>query len=224
MGHDRARSFILLTRHRFQEAILTSISSLSGSTTTYLSRYDTNGDGTVSASELAAANTTSSSSTTSVSLTSSSQEEVSTGDAAAAQLSSLMMSMILQAGGNEAQGKQSDDAASDQLSVSTLDTDGDGVVSAVEFNAAKPEDVSDDMSAQLFSVLDADGDGSITESEFSAARNGPPPPPPTDAADTSTTVDDTSAEDVLEQIQRTVEQYLASLAGGDEATDTLLTV
>lgn len=166
---------------------MTSIGSISSSTTsTYISRLDTNGDGTVSADELAAASASSSKST-STTTSSSSEEETSGVSAAATQLSNLLVSMILQMGGSETQDQQQDSGSDQenatQLSVSSLDSDGDGTVSAAEFAAAKPDDVTDEMSAQLFSALDSDGDGSVTEAELSVMRNGPPPPPSGGEAD-----------------------------------------
>lgn len=64
----------------------------------------------------------------------------------------------------------STDAAKITAMFNSLDTDGDGVVSAAEFAAAKPADVSSDMSAKLFKSMDTDGDGSISSSEYEDAE------------------------------------------------------
>ncbi len=72
-----------------------------------------------------------------------------------------------------------------------LDTDGDGSVSEAEFSAARPDDVSEEMSAQLYKSLDSDGSGSLSESEYATAMSGmaqfgpPPPPPPQISGDSS---------------------------------------
>lgn len=64
----------------------------------------------------------------------------------------------------------STDSAKIAAMFNSLDTDGDGVVSAAEFAAAKPSDVSSDMAAKLFKSIDTDGDGSISSSEYEAAE------------------------------------------------------
>ena len=64
----------------------------------------------------------------------------------------------------------STDSAKITAMFNSLDTDGDGVVSAAEFAAAKPADVSADMSAKLFKSMDTDGDGSISSSEYEDAE------------------------------------------------------
>jgi len=65
----------------------------------------------------------------------------------------------------------------------SLDTDGDGAVSAEELSSALSSLASDDETGAseadaLFSSLDSDGDGSISESELSAALSAMAPPPP----------------------------------------------
>lgn len=64
----------------------------------------------------------------------------------------------------------STDSAKIAAMFNSLDTDGDGVVSAAEFAAAKPSDVSSDMAAKLFKSIDTDGDGSIASSEYEDAE------------------------------------------------------
>lgn len=63
---------------------------------------------------------------------------------------------------------------------SSLDTDGDGVISQAEFLAGRPEDVSEDQAAEMWSRLDSEGSGSLSEEEFVTAMEtqGPPPGPP----------------------------------------------
>ena len=55
---------------------------------------------------------------------------------------------------------------------SELDTNQDGVVSAEELAAARPEDVSEEMAAHLFKSLDTDGSGGLTETEYAAQMGG----------------------------------------------------
>ena len=61
-----------------------------------------------------------------------------------------------------------------------MDADGDGAVTQEEFVAARPDDVTEEMAANLYNSFDTDTSGSLTESEFETAMNQalPPPPPP----------------------------------------------
>ncbi len=63
-------------------------------------------------------------------------------------------------------------SSTDSQSFSELDTNQDGVVSADELAAARPEDVSEEMAANLFNSLDQDGSGGLTESEYATAMGG----------------------------------------------------
>jgi Ca2+-binding EF-hand superfamily protein len=63
-------------------------------------------------------------------------------------------------------------SSSDSQSFSELDTNKDGVVSADELAAARPDDVTEEMAANLFKNLDQDGSGGLTESEYAAALGG----------------------------------------------------
>ena len=61
-----------------------------------------------------------------------------------------------------------------------MDADGDGAVTQEEFVAARPDDVTEEMAANLYNSFDTDTSGSLTESEFETAMNqalSPPPPP-----------------------------------------------
>jgi hypothetical protein len=137
------------------------------------------------------------------------------------------MSLLLQMSGG-AQSDPSQDQGPDgdrpaPPTLADLDTDGDGVVSASEFAATKPDDVSEDMSANLFSQLDADGNGSIDETEFQAMEKGPPPPPPFGGAETQAAEGElpTSLDDLLAQIQEVAKQYLDDFS--DTETSTAVT-
>ncbi len=190
---------------------MTSISSLSTTTqTTYRLSLDTNGDGTVSADELAASKTSGSSSKSS-STASDSGDGGSSADLLA-KLSSIIMAMLLQMGSSSdgsddtSSGEPgSGDSAPQQLSVSDLDTDGDGKVSATEFAAAKPDDVTDEMSAELFAKLDSDGNGAVDETELQAMQQGPEAAQADDASTSS------ALDQLMEQIQAIARQYLQDM-------------
>ena len=55
---------------------------------------------------------------------------------------------------------------------SELDTNQDGVVSAEELAAARPDDVTEEMAANLFKSLDTDGSGGLTATEYAAKMGG----------------------------------------------------
>ena len=55
---------------------------------------------------------------------------------------------------------------------SELDTNQDGVVSAEELAAARPDDVTEEMAANLFKSLDTDGSGGLTATEYAAQMGG----------------------------------------------------
>jgi Ca2+-binding EF-hand superfamily protein len=199
---------------------LTSISSLSTTTqTTYRLSLDTNGDGTVSADELAASKTSGSSSKSSSSSTASDSGDGGSSADLLAKLSSIIMAMLLQMGSSSdgsndtSSGEPgSGDSAPQQLSVSDLDTDADGKVSATEFAAAKPDDVTDEMSAELFAKLDSDGNGAVDETELQAMQQGP------EAAQADDAPTSSALDQLMEQIQAIARQYLQDMDDDTGAT------
>ncbi|MFH1059128.1 MAG: EF-hand domain-containing protein [Pseudomonadota bacterium] len=79
---------------------------------------------------------------------------------------------------------------------SSLDTDGDGVISQAEFLAGRPEEMSEDQAAEMWSRLDSEGVGSLSQEEFVTAMEsqGPPPgPPPGGGAGASASSTDSGA-------------------------------
>jgi len=54
-------------------------------------------------------------------------------------------------------------------SFDALDTNQDGTISAEELAAARPEDVTEEMAANLFNSFDKDGSGGLTAAEYTAA-------------------------------------------------------
>lgn len=101
------------------------------------------------------------------------QSMPSSGGAAActgmggAQMSSAMMSSLM--------GLQSSQPSLSDLAtkmISSLDTDGDGKVSAAEAQAGGATKAAD-----AFSALDSDGDGSLTADELESSLQSMPPPP-----------------------------------------------
>lgn len=57
-------------------------------------------------------------------------------------------------------------SSTDSQSFDSLDTNKDGVVSMDELLAARPDDVSEEMAAQLFSTLDTDQSGDLSSTEL----------------------------------------------------------
>ena len=189
---------------------MTSVTSLSGYSysTSYKSSLDKNGDGVVTADEIAAASQTASgsslsalSSTTSTEGTDDSSAVSSATDKFAALINELLMKMT--AGEST---PPSDGQGNDFLT--RLDADGDGSLTAEEFAAGKPDDVSDEQSANLFASLDTDGNGSLSRDELAAMQHGRgpegAPPPPEETASSDTTDSTTDVTDLLQQLQQII--------------------
>lgn len=210
---------------------MTSISSsLSGNSlySTSLSSLDTNGDGIVSAEELAAAEKASGRQRT--------QDPTVKNENAASGVSSQVaggvMAMLLANSGGETD-SQADDRQSAADLFAKIDVDGDGKVTEAEFIAARPEDMSEDDATALFAKLDGEGTGSLTEDQFVTAMEelrpeGPPPPPPP-VDDQSAEDDDTvSLFDVLEEMKQVIAAYSAFTeqqeSEGEAPSDIKLTI
>ena len=158
---------------------MTSVSSLGAyqySAKNY-SSLDRNGDGIVSADEIQA----SAKSGNGISSLGSDQEDSgAAGGAATNQLLTMLVNMIMNLSSGQSSGSSDSSGGNSPGSadrLAELDTDGDGSLSASEFLAGRPEDVSEDMATNLFTQLDTDGDGVVSSEEFSAMAppKGPRP-------------------------------------------------
>lgn len=125
-------------------------------------------------------------------LDSSQSGAMSVSDMASAfqQMSSLMQATMLQAQEASATQAQAGQRGPDAAGMFTkLDSDGDGAITKDEFLAGKPDDVSDEQAASLWSQISGDNGDSLTQEQFvsgmqsaeqsrQAGRSGPPPGPP----------------------------------------------
>lgn len=210
---------------------MTSVTSLSGYSysTSYKSSLDKNGDGVVTADEIAAASqTASSSSLSALSSTSSTEgtDDSSTVSSATDKFAALINELLMKMTAGEST-PPSDGQGNDFLT--RLDADGDGSLTAEEFAAGKPDDVSDEQSVNLFASLDTDGNGSLSRDELAAMQHGrgpegePPPPPPEETASSDTKDSTTDVTDLLQQLQQVITDYLDNLGDGSTEQSVLLT-
>ncbi|MGR9554319.1 Ca2+-binding EF-hand superfamily protein [Rhizobium leguminosarum] len=131
---------------------MTSVSSLGSTVTQYqspLSSLDKNGDGVISADELAAASPSSTSGTTSTDSSTDIVKKIT------ADILSLMLSMQ-KTDGSDDQGDGSDQSDDDSKGVfAAMDTNGDGKLTESEFLAADPNSIktSGDSDPLLTKVL-----------------------------------------------------------------------
>lgn len=121
-----------------------------------------------------------------------SQSEALTG-----QLSDSILSMLLELQENSTttDGNSSFDA---QQLFSDMDTDGDGTLTKDEFMAAAPDDVSDEMSENLWSLMAGSDAEAISEDDYLAAMT---PPAHTVASD-----EDKTADDMLEGMANALDE------------------
>ncbi|MDM9644622.1 hypothetical protein [Rhizobium sp. S163] len=130
---------------------MTSVSSLGGNGSQYISSLDKNGDGIISADELAAANTTSSTTattTTKASTANSTADSASVTQKIAADILSLMLQLQ--------QSSESDDGSSDDGSLSgnspkgilaLMDSNNDGKLTTSEVLSADPSKIAESAGA-----------------------------------------------------------------------------
>lgn len=129
-----------------KEIQVTSVSSLGGSSSQYISSLDKNGDGIISADELAAANTTSGATATTpkASTSNSTADSASVTQKIAADILSLMLQLQ--------QSSESDDGSSDNGSLSgnspkgilaLMDSNNDGKLTTSEVLSADPSKIAE---------------------------------------------------------------------------------
>lgn len=134
---------------------------------------DTDGDGKVSLAEFVGARPSDVSEEQATNLFNSFDTE-SSGSLTVDQLNEAMAGNAQPMGaGPPPPPSSSDDSLSDLFS--SLDTDGDGVISQEEFASGRPDDVSEEQANALFLSLDQNGAGSITEDQFLDALRRQPP-------------------------------------------------
>ena len=133
-----------------KEIQVTSVSSLGGNGSQYISSLDKNGDGIISADELAAANTTSTTATTTTkaSTANSTADSASDTQKIAADILSLMLQLQ--------QSSESDDGSSDDGSLSgnspkgilaLMDSNNDGKLTTSEVLSADPSKIAESAGA-----------------------------------------------------------------------------
>lgn len=190
----------------------TGLSTSSTSATDLLTANDSNGDGSLSASEL--------------------------GDALKSVLPPPPSTLdFVQSRSNTASSSSASTAtgqAGDDL-FSQLDTNSDNSVSQDELQSLLDQMASDQgtsssalSASDVISQLDANGDGSLSASEFDAARpqgrdgppqagGMPPPPPPTDSLNSSSTAGTSSSEDPLQALFDTIDSDQSGDISSSEA-------
>jgi Ca2+-binding EF-hand superfamily protein len=140
-----------------KELQVTSVSSLgSSSASQYISSLDKNGDGVVSADELAAANTssTSTTSTTKSSTATTGSDSASVTQKIAADIASLMLQLQQQSSSDDSSG---DDGSSDGNSpkgiLALMDSNSDGKLTTSELLSADPSAIAKSAGSSDDSVL-----------------------------------------------------------------------
>ena len=182
---------------------MTSVSSsLSGGSlySTSLSSLDTNGDGIISAEELAAADKSSGTQRTQDPTV----ENENAASGVSSQVAGGVMAMLLANAGVQTDAQAEDRPSAADLFAS-IDADGDGKVTEAEFIAARPEDMSEEDATALFATLDGEGTGSLTQAQFVDAMEELRPEGPQFAEDDDTV----SLFDVLEEMKRVIAAYSA---------------
>ena len=119
-----------------------------------------------------------------------------------------------------------------------MDTDGDGSVTAAEFVAARPDDVSEEDATALFKSIDTEDAGSITEEQFAAGMRPAGGPPPGGMGGASGAEEDesesgafdaldtnkdgvVSADELLATLQSSMATF-AQASGNDDSLDKIL--
>ncbi|MCX5807234.1 MAG: EF-hand domain-containing protein [Proteobacteria bacterium] len=162
--------------------------SRSASTNNVFSLFDTNGDGSISKSELSSALSRSSSANPIMGSDSDSTSSF------VSLLNALNESIAGAAGANST---GSTGRLSGEEIFKKIDINGDGTLSKTEFEISRPSNMTVTQADELYSKLDTNKDGSISQSEFIAkdpgGPNGLPPLPPDATNCTSGSTDNSSS-------------------------------
>lgn len=201
------------------------MTSVSSTTTSSLSQYvsstsslDTNGDGVVSAEELAAASGRTQDPTVSSDSAATSTTSQAAGD---------MMAMFLAKGDTS-----SAETAAKAGRFAAMDTDGDNKVSEKEFVDSRPDDISAEDAAKVFNSLDTENTGSLTQEQLDKQKPHGRPMGGMQgmeslssilSADGDSDSDTMSMDDVMSQMSSVIAAY-RSAGGTTDETSTSSTV
>lgn len=139
-------------------------------------------------------------------------------------LDDSMMQALLQSGMNANTSSVQPTNAEDMIAA--MDTDGDGTITKEEFITARPNDVTEEMAANLWKQFDTEGTGSLSTDDLQVAMaesrpaGGPPPMgPPTSSDDDDDEEDLLASADGTDPFQTLIDELLSNTAS-TESTDT----
>ncbi|WP_055037025.1 EF-hand domain-containing protein [Blastochloris viridis] len=104
---------------------------------------------------------------------------------------------------------------------SSIDSDGDGSLSADEFSTfVQSLGGSAEDASELYSSIDSDGDGAVSEEELASALPPPPPPLAEDAAGSIVSALDSDGDGALSKSE--LEAFATSVGGSSEEAESIL--